>query len=32
MLASDAECWYLVVGENSVCDVIQNLLCYIDLM
>ena len=31
MLASDAECWYLIVGENCVCDVIKNLLCYVDL-
>jgi hypothetical protein len=31
MLASDAECWCLIVGENSVRDVIQNWLFYVDL-
>jgi len=30
-LASDAEYWYLIVSENCVCDVMQNLLCYVDL-
>jgi len=30
-LASDAEYWYLIVSENCVCDVMQNLLCCVDL-
>jgi len=30
-LASDIECWYLIVSENTVCDVMQNLCCYVDL-
>ena len=31
-LTSDTEYWYLIVSENCVCDVMQNLLCYVDLI
>jgi hypothetical protein len=30
-LTSDAEYWYLIVSENCVCEVMQNLLWYVDL-
>jgi len=30
-LASDVEYCYLMVSENCVCDVMENLLCYVDL-
>jgi hypothetical protein len=31
LLASDAEYWYFIFSENCVCDILQNLLCYVDL-
>jgi hypothetical protein len=30
-LASDAEYWYFIVSENCVCDIMQNLLCSVNL-
>jgi len=30
-LSSDAEYWYLMGSENCICDVMQNMLCYVDL-
>jgi pimeloyl-CoA synthetase len=30
-LASDAEYWCLIVRESCVCDVMENLLCYVAL-
>jgi len=30
-LASGAEYWYSRISENCVCDVMQNLMCYVDL-